>query len=192
MFTVRFSTGRLTRLAAVVLPGLAALTPSPPAFAQSLMPDDLTLAVSHGSRHGVKKLELDAGWARAQPLWQGQQWRLGLRQEAVLGEWRVPQARNITELGYSPVLRLERPSGGVTFFAEASIGVRLLSHVRLAPDTTMSSSFQFADMVGTGVQFGNGPGAQTVGLRLQHQSNAGIKHPNPGMNFVMLYYRYAF
>jgi hypothetical protein len=47
-------------------------------------------------------------------------------------------------------------------------------------------------MIGVGAQFGNGPGAQTVGLRFQHQSNADIKRPNPGINFVMLYYRYAF
>jgi hypothetical protein len=41
------------------------------------------------------------------------------------------------------------------------------------------------------MQWGLGSGAQTVGLRFQHQSNADIKTPNPGINFTMLYYRYA-
>lgn len=192
MSSAHSSIGRLLRLVSFGLPGLAALAFSAPAAADFPVPQDLTLAVSHGERAGIKKIELDAGWMQAQPLWQGQQWRLRLRHEVVLGQWHVPQARNITEFGYSPVLRLERPVGNSTLFAEASIGVRLLSHFRLSPDITMSTAFQFADMIGAGVQFGNGPGAQTIGLRFQHQSNANIKRPNPGINFVMAYYRYAF
>jgi hypothetical protein len=115
-----------------------------------------------------------------------------LRHEVVLGEWRVPDARNITEWGYSPVLRLERPSASGVFFVEGSIGARLLSSIRISPTTTLSTAFQFADMVGVGIQFGQGTGTQTVGLRFQHQSNADIKKPNPGINFAMLYYRYEF
>ncbi|MDR0457980.1 MAG: acyloxyacyl hydrolase [Burkholderiaceae bacterium] len=152
----------------------------------------MTIAGSDGSRHKVHKVELDAGWTQQQPLWQGQNWRLRLRHEAVLGEWRVPEAHNLTELGYSPVFRLERPSASGVFFVEASIGVRLLSHTWLEQDTTLSTAFQFADMAGIGWQWGRQSGAQTVGLRFQHQSNADIKEPNPGINFTMLYYRYSF
>jgi hypothetical protein len=170
---------------------LAALAFSEPATAQFRPPDDLTLAAAAGLTHSVRKIELNAGWTQQQPLWQGQDWRLRLRHEAVLGQWRVPDARNITELGYSPVLRLERPGASGIFFVEASVGIRLLSHVRLAPETTLSTAYQFADMAGVGMQWGQGAGAQTVGLRFQHQSNADIKKPNPGINFLMLYYRYA-
>ena len=171
---------------------LAGLAFPVPAAAQWRMPDDLTVAAANGSRHKVQKLELNAGWMQQEPLWQGQNWRLRLRHEAVLGQWRVPEARNITELGYSPVLRLESPGMAGTFFVEASIGVRLLSHTWLSQRNTLSTAFQFADMAGVGVQWGQGPGAQTVGLRFQHQSNADIKKPNPGINFIMLYYRYTF
>lgn len=162
-----------------------------PAAAQFPIPDDVTLAAATGSRHNVRKVELDAGWVQQQPLWQGQNWRLRLRHEVVLGEWRVPEARNITELGYSPVFRLERPNAHGTFFTEGSIGARLLSHTHLSQTNTLSTAYQFADMAGIGMQWGEGSGAQTVGLRFQHQSNADIKKPNPGINFWMLYYRYA-
>ena len=170
----------------------AALAFSMPAAAQSASPIDLSVAAAAGSRVRVKKVEVDLGWMREQPLWQGQDWRLRLRHEVALAEWRVPDARNITEFGYSPVFRLERPGASATFFAEGSIGARLLSHTRLAPHVPLSTAFQFADMLGVGMQWGQGVGAQTVGLRLQHQSNADIKKPNPGINFLMLYYRYAF
>ncbi|MDR0479282.1 MAG: acyloxyacyl hydrolase [Burkholderiaceae bacterium] len=180
-----------TRLIAALATTLAALAFAAPAAAQFPAPQDFTLAIANGSRAGVQKIELDAGWTQTQPLWQGQVWRVRLRHEIALGAWYVPQERTITEFGYSPVLRLEKPGASErTFFVEGSIGVRLLSHTRLAPRTPLSTGFQFADMLGTGVQFGQGSGAQTVGLRFQHQSNADIKHPNPGINFVMMYYRY--
>jgi hypothetical protein len=170
----------------VVLPFSA-----PAAAAQFPLPDDLTVAVASGSRHEVRKAELNLGWMPP-PLWQGENWRLRLRHEIVLGEWRVPDANAITELGYSPVLRLEHPGADGVFFVEGSIGARLLSHTWISPTTTLSTAFQFADMVGIGMQWGREPGAQTVGLRFQHQSNADIKKPNPGINFVMLYYRFGF
>ncbi|MDR2990689.1 MAG: acyloxyacyl hydrolase [Burkholderiaceae bacterium] len=171
---------------------LTAIALPTPAAAQFPIPDDLTLAIASGSRHSVSKVELDAGWTQQHPLWQGQNWRLRLRHEIALGQWRVPDARNITELGYSPVFRLEKPGASGTFFVEGSIGVRLLSHTRLAPRSTLTTTYQFADMAGIGMQWGQGTGAQTVGLRFQHQSNADIKKPNPGINFIMLYYSYAF
>jgi hypothetical protein len=169
----------------------AAIALPAPAAAQLPPPDDLTAAAAEGSRYQVRKIELVVGWMQEKPLWQGRNWRLRLRHEVVLGQWRVPQARNITELGYSPVFRLERPGTNGAFFVEGSVGARLLSHTRLTPRVTLSTAYQFADMAGIGAQWGLGAGAQTVGLRFQHQSNADIKTPNPGINFTVLYYRYA-
>lgn len=153
---------------------------------------DWQLAYGVSNKAGAKKLGLVAGWQRGAPLWQGEQWRLALRHELELSFWRVPEAQNIIEAGYSPFLRLERPMGGSNqFFLEASIGVRLLSHTRIAPNHTLSSAFQFSDQVGAGFQWGP-QGRSTVGLRFQHLSNAGIKKPNPGINFTQIYYRHQF
>lgn len=156
----------------------------------SAAPLDLTLVAAHASRHDIKKLGMIAGWTQPTPLWQGQDWRIALRHEVELSGWRVPDARDLVEFGYSPVFRLEHAQAGGApgFFLEASIGVRLLSHTRLAPDVTMSTAFQFADMIGAGWQWGQ----STLGVRLQHESNASIKEPNPGINFTEVYYRYRF
>ena len=163
------------------------------AQAQSSSPIDWTLTGGVAGKADVKKLGIIAGWTRPEPLWQGERWRLRLRHEAVVAAWDVPKARDLVEVGYSPVFRLERPlaDGARSFFVEASIGVRLLSHTRVAPDHALSTAFQFSDVLGVGLQWGR-DGRSTLGLRYQHLSNLGIKRPNPGMDFALLYYTHRF
>jgi len=154
---------------------------------------DWTLSAAGAAEANVSKLGVIAGWTQAAPLWQGAQWRLRLRHELELAAWRVPKARDLLELGYSPVLRLERPLGGgqALLFVEGSIGARLLSHTRVAPERSLSTAFQFSDMLGVGVQWG-AQARSTLGLRYQHVSNLGIKRPNPGLDFGQLYYTHRF
>ena len=154
---------------------------------------DWTLSAAGAAEANVSKLGVIAGWTQPAPLWQGAQWRLRLRHELELAAWRVPKARDLLELGYSPVLRLERPlrGGQALLFVEGSIGARLLSHTRVAPERSLSTAFQFSDMLGVGVQWG-AQGRSTLGLRYQHVSNLGIKKPTPGINFVQVYYAYRF
>lgn len=181
--------GGIARACAIVLLGATGALSGPAWAAQP----DLALTAAIGQDEHVRKLGLVLGFTRAEPLWQGTQWRLRLRHELELAAWRVPRARNIVELGYSPVLRLEHPqgAGGSVFFVEGSIGARLLSHTRLSPTRSLSTAFQFADMLGLGWQWGP-EGRSTLGLRLQHMSNADIKKPNPGINFAQVYYRHRF
>ncbi len=153
---------------------------------------DWTLIGGASDESRVKQVGIVAGWTQPTPLWQGESWRLRLRHEGVLAGWHVPRARGIVELGYSPVLRLERPlQSNRVFFVEGSIGVRLLSHTRVSQEHRMSTAFQFADMLGVGMQFGH-EARSTLGMRFQHLSNLGIKKPNPGINFLQVYYSYRF
>jgi lipid A 3-O-deacylase len=89
------------------------------------------------------------------------------------------------------VFRFIRSSGWIRPYVEAGVGVRLLSHVRETETRTFSSSFQFADMVGVGAQFGAHQN-YLAGFRFQHLSNAGFEHPNPGINFSQIYLQYNF
>ena len=168
---------------------LLATLPLQPAYADGL---DWSLTAAGAAEADVRKFGVVVGTTRADPLWQGEAWRLMLRHEVELAAWRVPKARNLVEAGYSPVLRLERPlaDGGALFF-EGSIGVRLLSHTRVAPDRSLSTAFQFADMIGMGVQWGR-QGRSSLGVRFQHMSNLGIKRPNPGMDFLQVRYTHRF
>lgn len=154
---------------------------------------DLSLVAGVAQTDHVRKLGVVAGWSSGEPLWQGEEWRLALRHEVELAVWRAPRARDLVEFGYAPVFRLERPLGsaGALFFIEGSIGVHVLSHRSVSPARRFGSAWNFSDVLGLGWQFGEG-GRHTVGLRLQHLSNGGIKKPNPGINFGQVYYRVRF
>lgn len=176
----------IRRLPAIAVAGMLTL-----AGTASASDWDLTVVGGFGNDQ-IRKAGVVLGATRPEPLWQGERWRLMLRHEVELSLWRVPQARDLAEFGYSPVLRFERPLGGRTaFFVEASIGARLLSHTRLSPTRSVSTAFQFSDQLGVGLQWGES-GNQAAGVRLQHISNGGIKKPNPGVNFGQIYYRLRF
>lgn len=168
---------------------LGTLTTLAPAAPTGL---DWSVVAAHATTDGVHKAGLIAGWARPDPLWQGSRWQLALRHEVELSFWRARRGQNVVEFGYSPVLRMERPTArGNLFFVEASIGVRGLSHTRVSADRDMGSHYQFSDVLGAGWQWGP-DGRSTLGVRFQHLSNGGIKKPNPGINFGQVYYRQRF
>ncbi|MCA0310492.1 MAG: acyloxyacyl hydrolase [Proteobacteria bacterium] len=193
----RFHAGSASRAASCVAWAVAACLGAACGLAQAQAQPagglDWTLSAAGAAEANVSKLGVIAGWTQPAPLWQGAQWRLRLRHELELAAWRVPKARDLLELGYSPVLRLERPlrGGQALLFVEGSIGARLLSHTRVAPERSLSTAFQFSDMLGVGVQWG-AQARSTLGLRYQHVSNLGIKRPNPGLDFGQLYYTHRF
>ena len=91
----------------------------------------------------------------------------------------------------TPVVRFIKDTGAVRPYIEAGAGVRGLSQSRINDGYDLSSALQFAEVVGVGAQFGSRQQYE-VGLRFQHISNAGIKRPNPGINFSQLYLQYNF
>jgi len=98
------------------------------------------------------------------------------------GIWRVPQLDGTTrraDLGATAVWRAERRLG----YFEAGFGAHLLSHTINNPTTRLPSSFQFGSHLGAGVRLGE---AATLGIAIQHLSNAGIKEPNGGIDFILV------
>ena len=114
--------------------------------------------------------------------------------EAYIGHWDAPSAsgrRGFTQVGLLPMFRFRPGQGRSPWFAEAGIGVSAMDQHFVTPDKQFTTSFNFVDVVGVGRSFGVARG-QEIGLRLQHVSNAGIRVPNPGQNFLQLRYASAF
>lgn len=115
--------------------------------------------------------------------------------EASFGRWSTEPdhaARSsawVTQFGLTPVLRWEPKAWGERWFVEAGIGANLVLPVYRSRDKRFSTAFNFGDHVALGFRFGERY-RHELALRVQHFSNAGIKHPNPGENFVQI--RYAF
>lgn len=112
-----------------------------------------------------------------------------------VGEWHsngTPQDHNITDIGFTPVFRIQ-PSRAMDFipYAEIGVGAHYLTGKNITDTRRFSTHYQFGDHVGAGFRFGK-DGAYDIGYRLQHLSNAGIDHPNPGINFHQIRLQYHF
>jgi lipid A 3-O-deacylase len=151
---------------------------------------------------------LQAGWAEhGQTATLGWTWdtswqrefahgRLTAHWEASFGRWRSETASSrrefawVTQVGVTPVLRWQ-PQSWERWFMEAGIGANLLLPIYRSGDHTFSTAFNFGDHIAVGRRVGEA-GKHEVLLRLQHYSNASIKQPNPGENFVQLRYVHRF
>ena len=103
-----------------------------------------------------------------------------------------PRVRWLADLSAYPVLRLDlAPASSVSPYVEGAVGVHLLSHTRINERRTLSTAFQFGELLGAGIVFG-ARRQYDVGVLLQHVSNGSIKVPNDGLTTVNLVFRYAF
>ena len=98
---------------------------------------------------------------------------------------------SLADIGFTPVFRFQsNASSGIQPYVEGGIGAHLLSESQIN-SKDMSTSFQFGDHIGAGLRFGNKL-EWDLGYRYQHFSNAGIKKPNPGINFHQIRLGYHF
>ncbi|MGF6758526.1 acyloxyacyl hydrolase [Paraburkholderia sp. GAS334] len=144
--------------------------------------------------HHVNKLDLGVVWDPDLTWWEIGGWHFSLIGEAHVAWWHSSEGdvhKNTGELGVTPVIRFIKGSGWFRPFIEAGVGVRVLTSPTISRSYTLSTAFQFADMAGVGAQFGDRQ-QYAAGFRFQHMSNAGIKEPNPGINFTQLYLQYNF
>jgi lipid A 3-O-deacylase len=110
-------------------------------------------------------------------------WRFDGYWEFSAAVWDNPE-ESTANIGATPVFRLARGSG----YVEGAIGFHLVQ-TRISAERVFGTSFQFGDHIGAGFYFGEDRRFD-LGLRLQHLSNAGIRHPNPGINFVLIRLQY--
>lgn len=114
--------------------------------------------------------------------------------ELFVSEWSTKLGdhhRSLTQVGIVPVIRYRFDQGRSDWFAEGGIGLTYFDGLYQRGDERFSTRFNFQDTVGVGRNFGERR-EHEVSLRFSHVSNAGIKEPNPGENFVQLRYAHRF
>ncbi|WP_343665936.1 acyloxyacyl hydrolase [Paraburkholderia tropica] len=166
------------------------------AGAASAHADQFGIQIGPGvADHDVKKLDFGLVWDPGLQWWHIAGFHFTVVGEFHAAHWHLSETAatqpTIWEFGVTPVFRIIKDTGWIRPYFEAGVGVRMLTHVELTPDRTLSSAFQFADMLGVGAQFGAHQNYQ-AGVRFQHISNADIKTPNPGLNFTWVYVQYNF
>lgn len=143
-----------------------------------------------GGGSGLKLWRLGAQWNWRSKWFTGGRWHLGGYWDAQVGAWHGDN--DIADLSITPVFRLQESTrSGFSPYVEAAIGFHLLSERHITPTRRFGSSFQFGDHIGVGARFGE-RGRHDLGLRVQHVSNAGLKDPNPGVNFWQVRYQRHF
>jgi hypothetical protein len=147
------------------------------------------VSLAAGAGDDVTRLEIAWVSDSVGSGWQLGSWRADLQFEANLGYW-IPDAdreagERIVDIGLTPVFRLGRDHASARFFIEGGIGAHLLSDTSPYAGRAFSTAFQFGDLIGVGWRWGHDR-RHEVSLRLEHFSNASIKQPNQGIEFVQL------
>jgi hypothetical protein len=118
------------------------------------------------------------------PLPERDAWWMPTHAQFGTSVWRVPDIRGTTrrfDLNATAIWRKERPWG----YLEAGFGGYLLSKTINNQDTRMPSAFEFGSHLGIGLALTK---TQSLGIALQHLSNAGIKQPNGGIDLLLVQY----
>ncbi|MBC5782589.1 acyloxyacyl hydrolase [Ramlibacter sp. USB13] len=183
-----------TTLARACATGLLALSSSL-AHAVDWQPDAFTVKAGIGEHNSV----MAGGGLRWD--WDFQRMRrkseLTAHTEVMLNEWRAERPdhsgyRLYTQVVVLPSLRMRLDRGASPWFLEFGIGLSWMSHKFETPDKQFSTEWNFYDVLGVGYTFGGAQGKHEVDLRLVHFSNAGLRDPNPGLNFVQVRYTREF
>ena len=129
------------------------------------------------------------GWKR--DSWAGE---LSGISELWVSHWSARQVagrESFSQVGIQPLLRLRFEGGASPWFMEGGVGLSYTDVMYHTQDKQFSTKFNFIDSIGAGRSFGEDR-KREVSLRITHFSNASIKTPNPGENFLQLRYAIRF
>jgi lipid A 3-O-deacylase len=179
---------KTTKLTSLIVAGICCAG-VPCAQAIDFTPDGVSMQAG-GGRHGAAMAGVGIVWD-----WDFQRMRRkaeltahtevmfnGLRASAVGGGHD-----GYRQLVVLPSLRMRLERGESPWFIELGIGASYLDRLYTTPEKTFSTRWNFYDMLGIGHSFG-AEHQHELGLRWVHISNAGIRRPNPGEDFVQLRY----
>jgi lipid A 3-O-deacylase len=113
--------------------------------------------------------------------------------EATFGKWFTRDLpgvdhRWVSQYELAPVMRARPDGAWNALFAEVGIGTNYIDPLFNTEHKQFSTRFQFGDHFGVGIDLGS----HELAVRVEHFSNASIRDPNPGENFVQLRYAYRF
>jgi hypothetical protein len=165
------------------------------ALAIDFVPDSVSIeGGSSDSSPNVGMWRVGAQW-EVYKWFEGSPWLLTHYVDLSAGSWHaddVDGSHDIGDIGFTPVLRLQKSGlGNFIPYAEIGIGFHGLTSTNITSQRKFSTHFQFGDHLGVGLRFGEGA-KYDLGYHYQHLSNAGIDHPNPGINFHQLRLQYHF
>lgn len=154
---------------------------------------DAVEAIAGPGNHGAAQAAAGLVWS-----WDlRKQWPLLVtgQTELIASYWNAEAVgggrQGLGNVALVPVFRFGLDGGRSPWALELGVGVSWLSRQYKTPDKTFSSTWNFYDVLGAAYRFG-ARDEQEIGLRFTHISNAGLKYPNPGEDFLLLRYQRRF
>jgi lipid A 3-O-deacylase len=181
-----------TSLVSAMLAMAAGAARAEPGFSSSWKPNQVF--VQAGIAEDAKALTAGLIWMTdwSRPFRAGQ---LSLYWEVSFGRWSADQPNSssswVTQLGVTPVLRWYPGGGSTRWFVEGGIGANALLPIYRSREKRFSTTLNFGSHLAIGFPFGDRE-RHELALRLEHFSNAGIRRPNPGEDFVQLRHTFQF
>lgn len=161
-------------------------------FAFDLRPDAVEVIGGMG-KHSTRSLSAGLVWD-----WDVHKQRRALltaQTELILSHWRADAlgggTQGLQQVTLLPLLRMELDRGRSPWYLELGIGASYLTRDYVTPEKKFSTRWNFYDVLGGGYRFGESE-RHEIGLRYVHVSNAGLKLPNPGEDFLQLRYAVRF
>jgi lipid A 3-O-deacylase len=179
---------KTTIVRAALLPVL--LAAAAPVHAFDPRPDGVSLEAGAG-RHSTHMVGVGLVWD-----WNFERLRrfaeLTAHTELLLNRWSADALGggdlDLTQVAVLPSLRMRLDRGASPWFIELGIGASWMDRDFITPRKQFSTRWNFYDVVGMGHTFGGPNGRHELGLRWNHVSNAGLRHPNPGQDFLQVRY----
>lgn len=159
------------------------------AHAFDFQPDGVALKAGVG-KHGTAMAGVGVLWD-----WDWERLRrkaeLTAHTELMLNHWRADAvgggSQSLTQVVVLPTLRMQLSQGRSPWYLEVGVGASWLDRKFVTPRKEFSTQWNFYDVLGAGYAFG-ARRQHELGARWVHVSNAGIKNPNPGQDFLQLRY----
>jgi lipid A 3-O-deacylase len=163
--------------------------------------------IAAGSAHAVDlvpdavSFEVGAGTERTRMASAGITWdwnfermrrkaQLTAHTELLVNHWHADAvgggSASYTQFAVLPSLRMRLGRGASPWYIELGIGASWLDQPYATPSRVFSTQWNFLDVMGLGYTLGGPEGKQEIGLRWSHTSNAGLRKPNPGQDFLQL------
>jgi len=153
------------------------------------MPSTVFIAEGGVSVHGTYSFTAGLAWPSA---WRrtshNGEWTASI--EAFASHWSAHfegERRGYTQVGVVPLVRYRFDHGQSRWFAEGGVGLSWLDGLYQRDNKRFSTRFNFYDTLAVGYSFGMRR-EHELSVRASHVSNAGLKEPNPGENFIQLRY----
>jgi lipid A 3-O-deacylase len=158
--------------------------------AASLAPDRYFIQYSGGEGNRAQTIGLEWDWAhsrrRSAPTDRIIYWELGV------GRWETEfpagaRSRSVTQFTVAAGVRIDLAK--LPIYVDGGIGPSWITPLFHGHNKTFSTKFNFRSHLSLGYEL---PGnAREVSVRVEHFSNAGIRHPNPGVNFWSIRYTHG-